>query len=138
MWSAIGALVLGATGQIAYHLLAEAHAVRAPWVVTMLVASLPVVVLGLGTALAHMLHADATAADRMVLASPETALGGPEPFVVPDQESMLPTGRLGEAQAAANVLLAAGQRVSRRGLRAAGVRGSNTELSELARRLRAG
>ena len=74
MWSAIGALVIGATGQVAYHLLAEAHAVRAPWIVTMLVASLPVVILGLGTALAHMLHADATASDRVVPLGPEAVL----------------------------------------------------------------
>ncbi|HZR51712.1 MAG TPA: hypothetical protein VFB06_19630, partial [Streptosporangiaceae bacterium] len=44
-WSAISALVLGATGQIAYHLLQEAHVTRAPWSVTTLVSSLPVMVL---------------------------------------------------------------------------------------------
>ena len=60
-WSAISALVLGAVGQIAYHLLQEAHVTRAPWSVTMLVSSLPVMVLGAGTALAHMLRADAVA-----------------------------------------------------------------------------
>jgi hypothetical protein len=53
MWSAIGALVLGVAGQVAYHLPTEAHVTRALWEVTTLVASLPVLVLGLGTALAH-------------------------------------------------------------------------------------
>ena len=54
--SAIGALALGMCGQIIYHLLAAAHATRAPWPVTMLVACLPVVTLGFGAALAHLLR----------------------------------------------------------------------------------
>ena len=63
-WSAICSFALGMAGQVAYHLLAQAHAVRAPWPVTMIVSCLPVLVLGMGTALAHMLRADAgTAAD---------------------------------------------------------------------------
>jgi hypothetical protein len=58
--SAFGALVLGILGQAAYHLLEEAHVTRAPWIVTVLVSSLPVLVLGFGTALAHMVHGDIT------------------------------------------------------------------------------
>ena len=51
-------------GQVAYHLLAQAGAARAPWPITTLVSCLPVLVLAMGTALAHMLRADAhTAAD---------------------------------------------------------------------------
>ena len=38
--SAVGALSLGALGQIVYHLLAAAHAARAPWPVVVLVACL--------------------------------------------------------------------------------------------------
>jgi hypothetical protein len=53
--SAIGALGLGMAGQVIYHLLAAAHAVRAPRPVVMLVSCLPVVALALGTALAHLL-----------------------------------------------------------------------------------
>ena len=30
-WSAIGSLLLGMAGQVAYHLLTEAHVTRAPW-----------------------------------------------------------------------------------------------------------
>src|SRR5262249_18944052 len=41
--SAIGALVLGMTGQVAYHLLAAAHAAMAPIPVVVLVSCLPVV-----------------------------------------------------------------------------------------------
>jgi hypothetical protein len=53
-WSAIGSLVLGMLGQVAYHLLAAGHATRAPWPVVTLVSCLPVVALALGTALAHL------------------------------------------------------------------------------------
>lgn len=55
-WSAIGSLVLGMMGQVAYHLLAAGHAARAPWPVVTLVSCLPVVALALGTALAHLLR----------------------------------------------------------------------------------
>jgi hypothetical protein len=54
--SALGALVLGAAGQIAYHLLTAAGVTAAPWPITAFVACLPVVVLGCGAALAHLLH----------------------------------------------------------------------------------
>jgi hypothetical protein len=62
-WSAIFSFALGMAGQIAYHLMAQAGAARAPWPITMVVSCLPVLVLAMGTALAHMLHADAGAAD---------------------------------------------------------------------------
>ena len=55
--SAIGALVLGMLGQVVYHLLAAAHAARAPWPVVVLVSCLPVVTLGFGAALTHLLRA---------------------------------------------------------------------------------
>ncbi len=54
--SAIGSLVLGMLGQVAYHVLAAAHAHRAPWPVVVLVACLPVVTLGFGAALTHLLR----------------------------------------------------------------------------------
>ncbi|WP_405070421.1 hypothetical protein OG558_12760 [Kribbella sp. NBC_01510] len=56
--SAIGALVLGALGQVAYHLLEAAGITRAPWWITTVVACLPVGVLGAGAALAHLMRAD--------------------------------------------------------------------------------
>jgi hypothetical protein len=58
-WSAICSFVLGMAGQVAYHLLAQSGATWAPWPVTTIVSCLPVLVLALGTALAHMLRADA-------------------------------------------------------------------------------
>ena len=58
-WSAICSFALGMAGQVAYHLLAQAGVTRAPWPITTIVSCLPVLVLGMGTALAHMLHADA-------------------------------------------------------------------------------
>src|SRR6266568_3645716 len=72
-WSAICSFALGMAGQVAYHLLAQAGAARAPWPVTMIVSCLPVLVLAMGTALAHMLRADAgIAAD-----APDHGTGGP-------------------------------------------------------------
>jgi hypothetical protein len=48
-------------GQVAYHLLAQSGAARAPWPITTIVSCLPVLVLAMGTALAHMLRADSAA-----------------------------------------------------------------------------
>jgi len=72
-WSAICSFALGMAGQVAYHLLAQAGAAQAPWPVTTVVSCLPVLVLAMGTTLAHMLHADAgVAAD-----TPGNAISGP-------------------------------------------------------------
>jgi hypothetical protein len=64
MWSAIGSLVLGAAGQVAYHLMTAAGITAAPWPITTFVSCLPVVVLGCGAALAHLLHNDDEEAQR--------------------------------------------------------------------------
>ena len=58
-WSAIISFALGMAGQVAYHLMAQAGMTRAPWPVTMVVSCMPVLVLGMGTTLAHLLRADA-------------------------------------------------------------------------------
>jgi hypothetical protein len=50
---------------------------RAPWEVTTLVSCLPVLVLGLGSALAHMLRSDASAADAAVRAGTQTSAAQP-------------------------------------------------------------
>jgi len=62
-WSAICSFALGMAGQVAFHLMDQDHVTRAPWVITTLVSCLPVLVLGMGTALAHMLREDAAAGD---------------------------------------------------------------------------
>ena len=56
--SAVGALALGMLGQVVYHLLAAAGAVRAPWPVVVLVSCIPVITLGFGAALTHLLRTD--------------------------------------------------------------------------------
>ncbi|MFD2421689.1 hypothetical protein [Amycolatopsis pigmentata] len=56
--SSVASLVIGAGAQIAYHLMAAAHMDRAPWQITMLVACVPVAVLGLASALAKLVTAD--------------------------------------------------------------------------------
>ena len=60
-WSAIFSFALGMAGQVAYHLMTQAGMTRAPWPITTVVSCLPVLVLAMGTALAHMLRADADA-----------------------------------------------------------------------------
>jgi hypothetical protein len=70
--SAICSLLLGMAGQVAYHLLAQAGVSRAPWPVTTIVSCLPVLVLAMGTALAHMLREDAGSRDT---AGPAAAPG---------------------------------------------------------------
>ncbi len=52
-WSALGAL-----GQVAFHMMTAAEMTAAPWPITTLVSCLPVVVLGCGAALRHLVHAD--------------------------------------------------------------------------------
>ena len=80
--SAIGALALGMAGQVIYHLLAAAHATRAPWPVVMLVSCIPVVTLGFGAALTHLLRAAAPApadASGPVPAAPHVQPAPPGP-----------------------------------------------------------
>ncbi|HEV2375726.1 MAG TPA: hypothetical protein VGS19_26620 [Streptosporangiaceae bacterium] len=62
-YSAVFSFALGMAGQVTCHLLAQAGATRAPWAITTVVSCLPVLVLAMGTALAHMLHDDAATAD---------------------------------------------------------------------------
>ena len=100
-WSAICSFLLGMAGQVASHLLADAGAARAPWAITTVVSCLPVLVLGMGTALAHMLRADACAADRSGTtddapahgtggpAGPRSARGSPADQAAGDQEPVL-------------------------------------------------
>jgi hypothetical protein len=64
-WSAIFSFTLGMAGEVAYHLLTQAGVARAPWPVTTLVSCLPVLVLAMGTALAHMIRADTMEADQL-------------------------------------------------------------------------
>lgn len=60
MFSALGSLLLGMLGQVAYHLLINAGFDRAPWQITTAVSCLPVLVLGMGAGLFHLLRHDQT------------------------------------------------------------------------------
>lgn len=164
--SAIFSFTLGAAGQVAYHLLEQAGITRAPWAVTTVVSCLPVLVLAMGTVLAHMLHADAAtaagppapgsiAADQPAARShADQARPGPHPDRMmhrtrppsrtrPGTTDLTSTGTeasqpppsvlSGPHQLTAAGLVSAGQPVSRRALRANGVRGSNEALNALAR-----
>lgn len=56
--SACAALVIGAGGQVAYHVMEAAGVGVAPWYITAAVSCLPVAVLGMGAALAHLVKAE--------------------------------------------------------------------------------
>ncbi len=124
--SVIASLLLGMAGQVAYHLLIQAHATTAPWPITTAVACLPVLVLGMGAALAHLLRADNHH-------NPPTH--NHTDHTHPGQSAAVPARpeQAAQAQAAANQLRAAGRPVSRRTLRECGIRGSNAHLGALAR-----
>jgi hypothetical protein len=151
--SAIFSFALGMAGQVAYHLMAQAGTARAPWAITTVVSCLPVLVLGMGTALAHMLRADAEAVDRpddgvgqpgrlrpLSWSSGDQAAPGPGP-----QDSRRtarlnprPAGpQVDQARIVARMLAAAGKPVSRRALRCGGVTASNEALNALARTMNA-
>jgi hypothetical protein len=102
--SALGALGLGMAGQVIYHLLAAAHAARAPWPVVVLVSCLPVLTLGFGAALTHLLrtgHADSSGAGHQADTTPATA-ADTRPDTAPDSApARARTPRTGTAAAIA-------------------------------------
>jgi hypothetical protein len=55
-WSCIVALGVGMSGMAGYHLMVAAGLKSAPWQITTLVSCLPVAVLGMGAALAHLVR----------------------------------------------------------------------------------
>ena len=71
--SALGSLALGMVGQVIYHLLNAAHTAAAPWPVVMLVSCLPVLTLGFGGALTHLLRGGHAAPPRVAVDEPDTA-----------------------------------------------------------------
>ena len=75
--SAICSFALGMAGQVAFHLMDQDRVTRAPWGITTLVSCLPVLVLAMGTALAHMLREDAAAARRAPTSDPGPATRAP-------------------------------------------------------------
>jgi len=89
-WSAICSFALGMAGQVAFHLMDQDHVTRAPWGITTLVSCLPVLVLGMGTALAHMLREDAAAADQSDGWSGGPADAWPPDWSAEDQSSDQP------------------------------------------------
>jgi hypothetical protein len=62
--STVGSLLLGMAGQVAYHLLQVNGRQVAPWWIVTIVSCLPVLVLGMGAALSHLLARDHHAAAR--------------------------------------------------------------------------
>lgn len=95
-WSAIVSLALGASGQVAYHLMVAAGIEHAHWGITTLVSCLPVAVLGMGVALAHLQNAQ----DTPQTSGPavEQTAAGPEPLPLPEVVQLVE--RAGRAAAA--------------------------------------
>ncbi|MFI6813791.1 hypothetical protein ACIBG7_15325 [Nonomuraea sp. NPDC050328] len=95
--SALGSLLLGMLGQIAYHLLATHGYTTAPAWVTTAVSCLPVLVLGMGAGLGHMISRDLHAAP-----APEpAALPAVEASVEPVSEAFAEAPAPGTAEAPA-------------------------------------
>lgn len=84
--SAIGALALGCVGQVAYHLLAAAHAARAPALVVVIVACLPVVTLSFAAALVHLMRAELSRTEPAAGAASEARTGAPANHAAPRTE----------------------------------------------------
>lgn len=86
-WSALGSLALGAGGQVAYHLMEAQGMTTAPWWITTMVACLPVAVLGMGAALAHLLRSTpaADADETQQAAAPEAQRSATEPEAAADE-----------------------------------------------------
>ena len=85
--SAVGALLLGALGQIAFHLLVAFDRSRAPWLVVVAVACLPVVTLAFAASLVHLLRADAEATPEAApeaVEEPVKAIEEPSVVVLPE------------------------------------------------------
>lgn len=127
--SAIGALGLGMVGQIVYHLLAAAHATRAPWPVVVLVSCLPVVTLGFGAGLTHLLRVPAgqepvalvpvAEISQVEPAVEAVAVTVPEPEPAPPAEVVpVPTSAEDAAEKAFRATHAAGNPLSGRQLEA--------------------
>lgn len=57
-WSSFASLAVGAAAQVAYHLMAAAHMVSAPWQITTLVACVPVCLVALAAGLARLVADD--------------------------------------------------------------------------------
>ena len=129
-WSAIASLLLGMAGQVAYHLLTEAGARHAPWGITTAVSCLPVLVLGMGSALTHMVRGDAHARGPDRLAADHLADQPPDQVAADEDRDHtdrtadavnsdpVALAQLAAARTVARELNSGGTRVSRRTLRA--------------------
>lgn len=103
------------------------------------VSCLPILIPGMGAALAHFLRTDAQSAGQPRSAGPDQAAdradnGGAGPGQSEDRTARtIRPDHLTGTGAAATLLSTVGQRVSRRTLRTAGMHGSNADLGALAR-----
>ena len=88
-WSSLAGLVLGMVGQVIYHLLSSAGHQQAPSAVVVFVACLPVLVLGAGATLHHLL------ADEVVRPASKQAAGPVQDEQANQDRSVSQAGRPG-------------------------------------------
>lgn len=162
-WSSLSSLGLGLLGQVIYHLLTAAHQDEAPTPVVVFVACLPVLVLGAGATLHHLLGEVDGVIDSDAVWNPEPARPDYRDHSDLDDPATGPAGRVVEppvwestsrtalgmdltdlldpGRQVAAELLEAGKRVSRatliEGLRARGLSCSTDRGAALAALLRA-
>lgn len=104
--SSVGALILGACGQVAYHLLAVGGHAEAPAWITTIVSCLPVLVLGMAATLTHLIRRDESSETEVVAGKPVELAAELSTFVATEDApvgdtSSSPTGD-SERQDAAN------------------------------------
>lgn len=110
--SAVGSLALGMAGQVIYHLLAAAHTARAPWPVVVVVSCMPVVTLGFGAALTHLLRVPVEQSGEQQDTSGEPGEQEPPEPIAPD----VPVTVWDAAKAAYAASIRGGNPISERGL----------------------
>jgi hypothetical protein len=93
--SAIGSLALGFAGQGAFHIMSAMGVTHAPWFVVLLVSAVPVVTLGLGAALAHLMaHGESVTADlapdAITASEPVAPETHPEPLPGTHSDALVP------------------------------------------------
>ncbi|HEY9415441.1 MAG TPA: hypothetical protein VIQ30_11830 [Pseudonocardia sp.] len=96
-WSSLAALGLGLLGQVVYHLLTAAGYTTAPTPVVVFVACLPVLVLGAGAALHHLLG-DPTVPVPEAMAIAASPIVEPEPALAAIEPTPRPTSRAPRAR----------------------------------------
>lgn len=113
--SALGALGLGLLGQGVYHLLETFGYQRAPWPVVLFVACLPVLVLGAGATLYHLLRTGGTGREHGDVSAPPSGADVGEGQGAPELEQPHPSTERAPAPASRGTARPARRRAKKQG-----------------------